>query len=298
MSAPFRFLFALAAFIPGHSAFAGGGGGDIMIDVVVDMTEAGSKVAHPTPSKPAYYLPLPVGYKPQGAVLADQKLPPPTPEVEHMMAVALAQEGYLVMTRKFAPSLVLTIWWGYMAPEINDTTLTPPHGTTNVINIKAMADGPGANAGGMSDSTLARALVSELPTSQSLNTDQMMALVEGNSDSYQYTFQNVGLIYQQVRILARSPRHYLMVSAFDFKDWLHHKATLLWRAHISTELWGHSLDEVLPTMIASGAPMFGRETGRPRLLHVPLGPTGRVLIGTPEVKEYPSIAAEPVLTTK
>src|ERR1039458_8783195 len=74
---------------------------DILVDVVVDMTEAGTKVTHPTPASPAYYLPLPVGYKPQGAVLTDQKFPPPPLEVEHMLAVALAQEGYLVMTKKF-----------------------------------------------------------------------------------------------------------------------------------------------------------------------------------------------------
>ena len=37
--------------------------GQIRVDVVVDMTEAGHKIVHPTADKPAYYLPLSVGYK-------------------------------------------------------------------------------------------------------------------------------------------------------------------------------------------------------------------------------------------
>ena len=81
-----------------------------------------------------------------------------------------------------------------------------------------------------------------------------------------------------------------MVSAFDFKDWLHHKSTLLWRAHISTELWGHSLEEVLPTMIATGGEMFGRETSRPRLIRSPLTPIGRVVVGAPEVVNFPTLS--------
>ena len=250
------------------------GKGDIMVDVVVDMTDAGAKIVHPTPASPAYYLPLPIGYKPMGGMVAEPQIPPPTPEVEHMMAVALAEQGYLVMTKTSLPSLVLSLWWGYMAPEINSTAIAAPTSSTNGdINrskLPMFGGNPGTGMGsGMSDG-LASALAAQLPTDQMFNNDQMMSLVAGSADSFQYSFQNAGLIYEQVRTLARSPRHYLLVSAFDFKDWLHHKSTLLWRAHISTELWGHSLAQVLPTMIATGAPMFGRETNRPRLIHVPL----------------------------
>ena len=275
-------------------AIRAAGDSDIMVDVVVDMTDAGAKLAHPTPATPAYYLPLPVGYKPMGAVLADQKIPPPTQEVEHMMAVALAQQGYLVMTKNNRPSLVLTLWWGYMAPEINSTATSAGRSSTNnAINLTKLPMFGGANGIGGMDNAMAAALVGQMPTDQMFNQDQMMSLVAGGTDSYQYSFQNTGLIYEQVRTLARSPRHYLMVSAFDFKDWLHHKSTLLWRAHISTELWGHSLEEVLPTMITTGAEMFGRETNRPRLIHAPLGPVGRVTLGTPEVKDYPNASDAP-----
>ena len=288
---PTRLIFvAAAAAMLLAAPMRAGDDGDILVDVVVDMTDAGAKVARPSPAHPAYYLPLPVGYKPQGAVVADQKTPPADAQVEHMMAVALAQQGYLVMTRKFMPSLVLTMWWGYMAPEINSTATTVIRGATNnAINrsmLPMFGGGPGAGIGGM-DNAMAAALVGQMPTEQMFNQDQMMSLVAGGSDSYQYSFQNSGLIYDQVRTMARSPRHYVMVSAFDFRDWLHHKSTLLWRAHVSTELWGRSLDEVLPTLIATGVPMFGRETNRPRLIHAPLGSGGRVILGTPTVKDYP-----------
>jgi len=65
----FRFLFALIALASGPAALANDWheesdkSGDLKVDVVVDMTEAGKRIPHPTPEHPAYYLPLPAGNK-------------------------------------------------------------------------------------------------------------------------------------------------------------------------------------------------------------------------------------------
>ena len=84
------------------------------------------------------------------------------------------------------------------------------------------------------------------------------------------------------------PRYYVMISAFDFQSWLHHKPVLLWRAHVSTELWGHYFDQVVGTLINTAAPLFGRETKMPHFVSAQVLPLGRVIVGTPEVKNYPS----------
>jgi len=86
-------------------------------------------------------------------------------------------------------------------------------------------------------------------------------------------------------------RYFVIVSAFDFQDWLHHKATLLWQAHISTEIWGHYFDQVLPAMVTTAAPLLGRETTRPQLVAMPAVPDGHVIIGQPYVRSVPDAPA-------
>ncbi len=66
------------------------------VDVVVDFTPEGRKVEHPTPSNPAYYYPVLGGFQELGSVVAGEK-PPKQWEVAHMVAVALAKQGYLEM---------------------------------------------------------------------------------------------------------------------------------------------------------------------------------------------------------
>jgi len=91
------------------------------VDVVVEMTEAGKKVAHPTPAKPAYYFPLSAGFSADGDVMTFFQRPPPdSAEIESLLAKTLADQGYLLATKAHPPSLILMFRWGYMAPIIID----------------------------------------------------------------------------------------------------------------------------------------------------------------------------------
>ena len=86
--------------------------------------------------------------------------------------------------------------------------------------------------------------------------------------------------------MTQEPRYYVLVSAFDFQSWLHHKPVLLWRAHVSTEQWGHYFDQVVGTLINTAGPLLGRETKVPHFISAPTLPLGRVIVGAPEVKDY------------
>ncbi len=68
---------------------------EVAVDVVVDMTAEGRKIAHPDPAHPAYYLPVVGGFKGRGAIVNGEKAPSPH-EIVHLLAVALARQGYLV----------------------------------------------------------------------------------------------------------------------------------------------------------------------------------------------------------
>ena len=273
-----RLLLVVAAFALPRSVRAENN--DIRVDVVVDLTDAGRKVARPTFENPAYYLPLTVGYKEQGAFVPDQ-VAPPTLDVQHELAQALYDQGYRVTNSQQPPSLVLVFWWGHIAPEINSTEIGSPLTHTNA-----------ADSGGFNGQD-PRALMAELPTDQSSNERQMISLVAGNTRDYQFATDSPNPKLQQIIAMEKSPRHFLIVSAFDFKDWSRHQTTLLWQAHLSTELAGHSLRQVLPVLLAKGAPYFGRETTAPQLFAAPYLPETTVILGIAVVKDHPESVRPP-----
>jgi hypothetical protein len=81
-------------------------------------------------------------------------------------------------------------------------------------------------------------------------------------------------------MMSLEARHYLLVSAFEYKSARKGKDILLWRAHVTTDLWGNYLHEVINTMIAHAGPILGRDL-RPGAAWSPQIP--HVRIGTPRV---------------
>ena len=119
---------------------------------------------------------------------------------------------------------------------------------------------------------------------QTLNEQQMLSMVAGNTIDDHQKFPDPRL--DDVVQMTQEPRYYVLVSAFDFQSWLHHKPVLLWRAHVSTEQWGHYFDQVVGTLINTAGPLLGRETKVPHFISAPTLPLGRVIVGAPEVKDY------------
>ena len=118
-------LFTLALLgtaAPLSAGFLGfGAPKDADVNVVVDMTEAGRKVAPPTKEKPAFYFPVLAGYREAGSLVAGEKNPPQN-NVAKLLAKALAAQHYYVMgTTTPAPTIILVFHWGYMNPQIDDT---------------------------------------------------------------------------------------------------------------------------------------------------------------------------------
>ncbi len=264
--------------------------GDVSVDVVVDMSDAGKKVAPATPDHPVYYLPMPIGYKEFGYAPHFQRPPPPADQVERMLAIALHQQGYEVMSHLNHPTQVLNFWWGYMAP--------PPESSTQYAQVQPTAVGGGATMGGFTSPIGgAEAALGDA------SDGQMRQLVGG--DTFGFETNPTDPRKQRVLQMIREPRYYILVSSFEFNSWLRNlKETkaggpvvdhpiLLWRAHISTPLWGHYFDQVAQTLVTAGAPWFGRETPGPQVGAAALAPMGRVIVGAPEVRDYPAPPAPP-----
>ncbi len=221
-----------------------------------------------------------------GPTFPTKKRLPPKAEVEYLLGKALATQGYRIMTKASPPSLVLVFWWGHIAPQLNNTEISGPKTNTDVFNrgLLQSPDGAGFDAANPIN------LVDELATDQFENSFQMMSIVAGNTRD-QFPTEKPNPIFQQVQQMERQPLHYLMISAYDFQDWLHHKSTLLWQAHVSTELWRRSLGDVLETMIVTSAPFLGRETRAPQFIGAP---EGHVLVGKAEVKGFPDLPVPPL----
>ena len=185
-------------------------------------------------------------------------------------------------------------WWGYMAPQDvavgrDEGNMSKPGAIPTTAAWGAGSGGPPGEGKGYSvtgsDSTVPAFSLG----AQNLDERQMLSLVAGNTvdDHQKYPDPRLDEVIQ----MTSAPRYYILVSAFDFQSWLNHKPVLLWRAHVSTELWGHYLDQVAGALINSAAPFFGRETRAPQFLSAQVTPLARVIVGTPIVKDYPGTPA-------
>jgi hypothetical protein len=67
----------------------------------------------------------------------------------------------------------------------------------------------------------------------------------------------------EVKQSALDDRYFVIVAAYDYAAAVERKKVLLWRARMSAPSAGVSLAEVIPTLIKTGGPHFGRETDAP-----------------------------------
>jgi hypothetical protein len=247
------FLVALAIALSARAADP-----QLEVNVNVAMTEEGRKVPPPTKAKPAYYFPLVMGYREEGEKVAGETKPPTKPIV-HLLAKALAEQNYLVLTREHPqPSILLVFHWGYINPEITEFGI-----------------------GEDSDKVF-------------FNQKEMVALLGGQTlGNLDLDFEREAVMQG-----AEDDRYFVTVSAYDFAAARQHKKLLLWQARMSTPSGGFTMAQVIPTLITNGGPHFGRESVRPTWVTVPAVREGKVEVGTPTVKEYLEPPASPAPAEK
>ena len=267
--------------------------GRIAVDVVVDFggdshqEKLTKKVVRPTPEQPAYYLPLFVGHKDVG--FADYVMQaPPDAAVKRLLVDALASQGYLIMTRQARPSLVLAFWWGYMGPVKSDPQQFNDINPGSASLPGGMSNNPAFGSAMDPNSALQAVFNSQLPSQLGFQIHrQMLSMVAGDTLKDRRHAGDDPQMHRAIA-MAREPIYYILISAYDFDAWLRHKRILIWQAHLSTKLWGHSFDEVLTPMIAAGTPLFGRETKEPQFFDAAVQPLPNVVVGTPVLKDYPA----------
>lgn len=113
------------------------------------------------------------------------------------------------------------------------------------------------------------------------NEREMLALVGA--------YKSTGIAPSQandLRTASRDERYFIILMAFDFKAARQHQKKLLWMAKMSTESVGTSLPDVIPALVASGGPAFGRDTPPSFVDSGQSLKEGKVILAPMEVKDY------------
>jgi len=218
------------------------------------VPEAYRKHPRPTPDKPAYYLPIPGGYKQRGPAIAGDD-PIDLNEVWPSLQKALAKQGYLPTGRDLPmPSLILTFHWGSMNPDVMETEIS------------------------LSDE--------ESITNESvLNLREMLALTGGQEASQSFLYMEREAAMER----ATEDRYFLIVTAYDFDAAMEtpRRKVMVWQACLSVPSQRTSLAAAIGPMIAAGASSFGLDERQPKEIATPYR-RGRVGIGELRVVDHPA----------
>ena len=246
----------------------------LLLNINSVLTEAGRQRTPPTAAKPAFFYPIVAGYSELGEVVAGEKVPPRR-EVIQLLAKALAQQGYRVTqsTELMPPSVMLVVRWGYMNP------------------VKQVTESSFDENGSPVERTVF------------FNKAQMLSLVAGrvpdDVDNFIIKRKEDSLALEE----AGEPRYFITVSAYNLTDLADHskksireyrKQNLLWQARISIASGSvPHLGHVLPTLVSSIAPHFGRETMPPQRVNASTVREGMIDVGTPTVTPDSSTSTTP-----
>lgn len=204
-----------------------------------DVLPSEKPIPAPTPDHPVYYAAVSVGYKDIGPSSAGTT-PPPNAGVIKALTKILETQGYKLATNKNAAQLVIVYSWGRLSPDkwdLGGTSSVNPI----VMNRDQVLSYLGAYKVGLGSAPAAPTDQSFFgPGASAVNTDAaLLDQISGQS------FYAVSL------------------AAYDVDSAKTNQPQLLWRTRISCPSVGHSMPEVLPTMLTLAAPFIGRETSKP-----------------------------------
>ena len=248
------------------------GKNDIEVVTVTDTTPAGARLPPASPANPVYYVPVSMGFRDFGGIVAGDR-EPPKEQVYRTMAKVLAKYGYLPASPKHSPSLILVWSWGTMYVEHSPFSEFNLLGSQ--INQRQLMRFMGAYKRGM---------ISKEP--DPLMSDLLMQglLIRSADQDLLYT-------------LSTNDLYVVAIAAYDLAAATRKEKVLLWKTKISCPSRGFWLADTLPVMMTLAGPNIGRETAVPVAVRASEKFKPEVILGDPTVLEYltntPISVAEP-----
>jgi hypothetical protein len=180
----------------------------------------------------------------------------PTPDrVRQAMFDALQSQGYSL--NRASPSVLLTYFWGVLRPDREE--IRRPYGIKSNLNARLRLVGTEDLSGEVENHILGR--------EKGYGTDDSVSSPPILIGPTETVVQN-----------ARHARIFVIVSAFDYPSLSQqHALKPLWRVKLSAQETSGDMNEVIPALIASGAPFFGKNVLEPKIVQATLatheGPT-------------------------
>jgi len=196
--------------------------------------------------RPATFAALDGGYIEAGDPIAGDTAPTPD-QVSQGLRAALSIQGF---QSSMSPSVVLTYHWGVL--RIDHRQVRVPYGIKT--NLEARIE-----------------LVSTYQLGAEVENHILLIEKSGNMNQDATSTRIMGGPAVTVGEAARQPRIFVIVSAYDYQGLLHRDAKLLWRVKMSAREQSGEMDQVIPALLAGGAPYFGKDLESVRTVEVTPG---------------------------
>lgn len=191
--------------------------------------------------KPTTYCAVDGGFIEGGDAIAGDT-PPTADRVRQELYDSLRSQGF--EASRTSPNLLLTYYWGVLRRD--RVEISRPYG------VKYNQD---ARIRLVSTELLGSEVENHILGRQKASGTDMTAssppILVGPADT--------------VREMARLPRIFVIVSAFDYQGLARrHESQPVWRVKLSAQETSGGMDEVIPALIEKGSPFFGKNLAEPR----------------------------------
>jgi hypothetical protein len=173
---------------------------------------------------------------------------PPADRVRQAMFDALQSQGYSL--NRGSPAVLLTYFWGVLRPDREE--IRRPYGVKSNLNARLRLVGTEELSGEVENHILGR--------EKGYGTDSDYSSPPILIGPTETVVQN-----------ARHARIFVIVSAFDYPSLSQqHQVKPLWRVKLSAQETSGDMNEVIPALIAAGAPYFGKNVQEPKIVQATL----------------------------
>ncbi len=206
-----------------------------------------SKDAPQAPSGPIAYSAIDGGYIEAGDPIVGDT-PPTADRVRQALFDAMRSQGF--EANRASPSELLTYYWGVLRPDRQEIRL--PYGVKSNLNARLRLVSTEELGSEVENHILGR---------------QKAGGIDMNVSAPPLLVGPAATVVQN----ARRPRIFIIVSAFDYASLSQQRAVKpLWRVKLSALETSGDMDQVIPSMIAMGAPYFGKDVREPRIVQATL----------------------------
>jgi hypothetical protein len=241
-------LFGVAALL--GAGFCPTANANLFSDNFETLVVAETATDAPTPAAPFTYSAIDGGYIEAGDPIVGDT-PPTADRVRQALYDALKSQGF--EANRASPSVLLTYYWGVLRPDRQQIRL--PYGIKTNLNARIRL---------VSTEELGSEVENHILGRQKAGGTNM------DASSPPFLVGPTETIVQ----MARHPRIFVIVSAFDYQKLSQQKDVKpLWRLKLSAQETSGDMDQVIPSLIAVGAPYLGKNIQEPKIVQGTLSPT-------------------------